>query len=62
MSAIIPRYYQYDAFESFKEYTAEKHQSNPLIVLPTGTGKAYVQAMIVQWMLEWDHTKILLQW
>jgi DNA repair protein RadD len=60
VSAIIPRYYQYDAFEAFKEYTAEKWGSNPLVVLPTGTGKAYVQAMIVQWMLEWPNTKILL--
>lgn len=55
-----PRYYQADAFKAFTEYTAENWCKNPLIVLPTGTGKAYLQAMIVQWMLEWDHTKILL--
>jgi len=60
MTAIIPRYYQKEALEAFQEYTANNHNSNPLIVLPTGTGKAYVQAMIVKWMLEWDHTKILL--
>lgn len=55
-----PRYYQKEALEALQDYTANNHGKNPLIVLPTGTGKAYVQAMIVKWILEWDHTKILL--
>lgn len=57
---LVPRYYQIEALEALQEYTATNHGSNPLIVLPTGTGKALLQAMIVKWMLEWDHTKILL--
>jgi DNA repair protein RadD len=30
------------------------------LVLPTAAGKSYVQAMIVQWLLEWPHTRVLL--
>ncbi len=55
-----PRYYQLDAFNAFFEYTANNWGKHPLIVLPTGAGKSYVQAMIVEHMLQYDHTRILL--
>lgn len=57
---LIPRYYQKNAKEKFFEYTSSNHGKHPLIVLSTGAGKSMVIAMIIEEMLKWDHTKILI--
>lgn len=47
---IQPRYYQVDAVHAFYSYFAE-NTGNPIIAMPTGTGKAVVQAMLLQSIL-----------
>ena len=53
-------YYQQQAFDRFFEYTAANHGKHPLIVLPTGAGKSLVQAYIVNKMLTYEKTRVLL--
>jgi superfamily II DNA or RNA helicase len=55
-----PRYYQADCKKAFIQYIEDNLGKNPLLVLPTAAGKSFIQAMIVQWMLEWDNTRVLL--
>lgn len=47
---ITPRYYQIDAVKAFYEYF-QSNTGNPIIAMPTGTGKAVVQAMLLQSIL-----------
>ena len=54
------RYYQHDAVESFFDYTANNWGMNPLVVIPTAGGKSFIQATIVQRILEYPQTRILL--
>jgi len=48
--SINPRYYQVDAVDALFEYF-EKNSGNPLIVMPTGTGKSVVIAMLLMKIL-----------
>ncbi len=57
---IKPRYYQQKCFESFFEFASKNHGKNPLLVLPTGSGKTICQTMIVKKILTWKQTRILL--
>jgi DNA repair protein RadD len=58
---LTPRYYQQDAFLNFMDYVSANHGKHPLIVLPTGSGKSLVQAMIVKSVIEdSDKTRVLL--
>jgi DNA repair protein RadD len=57
---LTPRYYQRNAFNDFCNYIPENPGKHPLIVMPTGSGKSLVQAMIVEWMLSFENTRILL--
>jgi len=54
------RYYQQDAYDSFFRYTAKNHKKNPLMVLPTGSGKSLLQAEIVLKILSYPKTRILM--
>jgi len=48
---ITPRYYQQDSTDAIFNYFFVK-KGNPIAVLPTGSGKSLVQAMIVKKLLE----------
>jgi len=50
MSVINPRYYQSGAVEATIAWF-ESGKQKPLIVLPTGTGKSFVQALLIQTIL-----------
>lgn len=54
------RYYQDQAIESFFNYTAENWGKNPLVVIPTAGGKSIIQATIVERVLSWDNTRVLM--
>lgn len=54
-----PRYYQTEAVQSFFQYIDYNPGKHPLIVLPTGGGKSYLMALIIQKMLGWDDTRVL---
>ena len=45
MITLTPRYYQKEAVKEIFNYF-DHEQGNPLIVLPTGSGKSLVQALI----------------
>ena len=47
MSIIVPRNYQDAAWRSVWEYFSKGVQGNPLIALPTGTGKSIVIALLL---------------
>lgn len=53
MAALVPRDYQEAAVTQTFTYLTEYRESNPLIVMPTGSGKAIVIAMIIHRMLTW---------
>lgn len=62
MSALvkIPRNYQYAAEASVYDYFRSGKTGNPVIALPTGTGKALVIAMLVKGILEaWPSQRML---
>lgn len=55
-----PRDYQEAAHESIYEYFRTHTTGNPLVAMPTGTGKAIVIAMLIERALKWyPGTKIL---
>ncbi len=57
---LIPRSYQQEAFESIWTYFSGGGRGNPVIALPTGTGKSIVIAAFLEWVFErWPHQKIL---
>jgi DNA repair protein RadD len=56
---LIPRSYQIEAAHSFFSYFEEK-KGNPIIAMPTGTGKSIVIAMILQMILyRWPRQRIM---
>lgn len=53
------RYYQTEAVGRTFDYLRENPGKSPLIVLPTGSGKSYVMAMIIQQVMErFPHRRI----
>jgi DNA repair protein RadD len=56
---LTPRYYQAEAVDSVFDYFLE-HAGNPLVCLPTGSGKSIVQAMIADRLIkEYPKSRIL---
>lgn len=57
-----PRYYQIAAVNDLFEYVGDEknHGKHPLISIPTGAGKGFVQALIVNRMLEYPGVRVLL--
>src|SRR4051812_48503710 len=47
MTSLVPRYYQTDAVQSVFRYF-EENKGNPIIAMPTGTGKSIVIAMFLE--------------
>lgn len=59
--ALIERWYQREAVDAFKSFVTEHpFGENPLIVMPTGTGKSVVIAKIIQWACSWPQNKVLM--
>lgn len=60
---IKPREYQVMAVDAvidyFKEHKGE-YGKNPLVVLPTGTGKSIIAAELCRFFMQFDDTNILL--
>ncbi len=44
---MTPRYYQSEAVQSVFDYYLDGNTGNPLIALPTGTGKSFVNALLI---------------
>lgn len=61
MGIITPRWYQQEAVSACIEFL-HKHPSpqNPLIVMPTGTGKSVVIAKIVEYIRQWPNNRVLM--
>lgn len=57
---LTPRYYQQQAIDNFFDYTAKNWGKHPIIVLPTGSGKSLVQAVIIKKILSYEHTRVLM--
>jgi DNA repair protein RadD len=57
--SLIPRYYQNNAVREFFSYIDYNPGRHPLIVLPTGSGKSAVMAMIILEMLKFEGTRVL---
>lgn len=60
--AIEPRYYQREAVnELFAYYNEQQKRGNPLILMPTGTGKSIVLAMIVWRIMQmWPGQRLIM--
>lgn len=56
-----PRYYQAAAHDAAWKYLAENDQGNALIVLPTGSGKSLVIAMLCQQAIDFGARVVVLQ-
>lgn len=48
------RPYQREALDKTYEYWMRNRGAHPLLVLPTGSGKSYVQASLMQEVISWD--------
>lgn len=58
---MIPRWYQQEALDAFYEYFANGGRGNPLICLPTGTGKAFLIAMLCASILQqWPTQRVMM--
>lgn len=58
---MIARYYQNEAIFSIFDYYSNGRHGNPVVVMPTGTGKSYVIAKFIQEVLSrWPHQRIIL--
>jgi len=58
--ALIPRYYQNDAVNSIFDYFAV-NDGNPVLALPTGTGKAFVIALFIMRVLQmWPRQRFMI--
>ncbi len=54
------RYYQRDAVDSVFKYLSMNETGNPLVVLPTGTGKSYCIATLIEETLrDWPQGRVL---
>lgn len=63
MPAITDRWYQTEACNAFFSFVMREHDPcrNPLLILPTGTGKSVIIARIIQRALEaWGDTRVLM--
>jgi len=57
---ITPRPYQLEAIDSVWNYFLNGHKGNPLILMPTATGKSIVIAFLIKRILEcWPDQRIL---
>lgn len=57
----IPRWYQTESLNSTIEYFSLNDKGNPLLVMPTGTGKSWVIAMLMQWITtNYSSTRIMM--
>jgi DNA repair protein RadD len=56
---IIPRDYQIAAAHSIPKYFSEK-KGNPILAMPTGTGKSVVIAMLVQMIMQWPGQRVII--
>ncbi len=60
MSEIKDRWYQTEAMNAFCDFCRSTEPGrNPLIVMPTGTGKSIVIARIIQYVLKWPENNVL---
>lgn len=58
-----PRWYQQEACEAFWQFVETNHDAsrNPVLVLPTGTGKSVIIAYIIQHAVKtWNNTRVLM--
>ena len=59
--AITPRPYQLECVQSIVNYFAEGGRGNPLVALPTGTGKSLIPPLLMQWALQqWPNQRMVL--
>ena len=56
---IKPRYYQQEAHDSLIDYFTH-NTGNPILALPTGTGKSIIIAMFVKTVLSYPNNKIFM--
>ena len=61
---LVPRWYQekavYSVFDYFQQTAGSNKERNPVIALPTGTGKALVIAMLIRKVLsQWSNQRFL---
>ncbi len=56
---IRPRDYQIAAVQSVPSYF-ERNSGNPLIAMPTGTGKSVVIAMLLQYIMQWPGQRVMI--
>lgn len=60
MPALIPRWFQDGAVQSVFDYFNLGNKGNPVIALPTGTGKAFVQTLLMQRILaRWPRQRFI---
>ncbi len=60
MNKIVDRWYQTEAVNAFCDFCRTTEPGhNPLIVMPTGTGKSVVIARIIQSLLKWPENNVL---
>lgn len=58
-----PRWYQQEACDAFWKFVETNHDAsrNPVLVLPTGTGKSVIIAYIIQHAVKtWDNIRVLM--
>lgn len=58
-----PRWYQQEACDAFWQFVETNHDAsrNPVLVLPTGTGKSVIIAYIIQHAVKtWDNIRVLM--
>lgn len=59
MSALIPHWFQREAIASVPAYF-ELKGGNPVVAMPTGTGKSVVIALLIRWILSvWPRQRIM---
>ena len=57
---IVPRYYQEDAITSIFDYFKEHETGNPIVALPTGTGKSIVIGGFIQRAMAWPGQRYMM--
>lgn len=60
MAKLIPRDYQVECVSAIYQYFIDHAEGNPLVALPTGTGKGYVIAMFLESIFsQWSGQKVI---